>query len=70
MARYSGHRVGKEPAVIARLISTSDQIAMGTVAYRNSGSLKVGTYARRTMTAALALLEKLAIGGVHDGTGE
>jgi hypothetical protein len=30
--RYRGRRVGNEPAIIARPISTSDQIAMGTVA--------------------------------------
>jgi hypothetical protein len=30
--RYRGRRVGNEPAMIARPISTSDQIAMGTVA--------------------------------------
>lgn len=29
---YRGRRVGREPAVMARLISTSDQMAMGTVA--------------------------------------
>ena len=40
---YSGRKVGRDPAVMARLISTSDQIAIGTVANRNSGSLKVGT---------------------------
>lgn len=40
ICRQSGRRVARDPAVMAKPCSMSDQIAMSTVAQRKSGFLK------------------------------